>query len=108
MEDSDEDIEGQDLSHPPRTAVLWEKSFEQSIFVDLSEDESLHFSDLESSFPVRLTQSAGSEASLQLSGKGFSSSQIFSMCISVNLSLPKSIYIQTNKHDNERGEVNKD
>ncbi|XP_030219362.1 uncharacterized protein aknad1 isoform X2 [Gadus morhua] len=68
MEDSDEDIEGQDLSHPPRTAVLWEKSFEQSIFVDLSEDESLHFSDLESSFPVRLTQSAGSEASLQLSG----------------------------------------
>ena len=75
MEDSDEDIE--DSSQPPRTAVLWEKSFEQSIFVDLSEDESLHFSDLESSFPVRLTQeSASSDASLHLSGKGLSSSQI--------------------------------
>ena len=78
MEDSDEDIS----SHPPRTAVLWEKSFEQSIFVDLSEDESLHFSDLESSFPVRLTQeSAGSEASLHLSGKGPPSSRIIRVAL---------------------------
>ncbi|KAJ3594519.1 hypothetical protein NHX12_003826 [Muraenolepis orangiensis] len=70
MEDSDEDIEGRDSSHPPRTAVLWEKCIQQSIFVDLSEDESLHFSDLESSFLVHLSQaeSASSEASLHLSG----------------------------------------
>jgi len=69
MEDSDEDVE----AHPPRTAVLWEKCIEQSFIVDLSEDESLHFSDLEASFPVHLSQagSAASEASLHLSGTTF-------------------------------------
>lgn len=85
MEDSDEDVEAQDLSHPPRTAVLWEKCIEQSFIVDLSEDESLHFSDLEASFPVHLSQagSAASEASLHLSGTAFFvfSSQI--VCVSL-------------------------
>ncbi|XP_035803430.2 protein AKNAD1 isoform X2 [Amphiprion ocellaris] len=64
-EESDEDVQGDD-----KPTVLWEKHFEQSIFVDLSEDESLHFSDLESSLALRLsqTESAASEASIHLSG----------------------------------------
>ncbi|KAM3865951.1 uncharacterized protein aknad1 [Diretmus argenteus] len=69
-EESDDDVEGQDRSCPPHSAVLWEKCIQQSIFVDLSEDESLHFSDLERSFAVHLSQahSAPSEASIHLSG----------------------------------------
>ncbi|KAM9323156.1 uncharacterized protein aknad1 [Pholidichthys leucotaenia] len=59
-EESDED----------KPTVLWEKSFQHSIFVDLSEDESLHLSDLESSLALHLSQaeSAPSEASIHLSG----------------------------------------
>ncbi|XP_076001166.1 uncharacterized protein aknad1 [Genypterus blacodes] len=64
-EESDEDVEEQD-----GPAVLWEKCFQQSIFIDLSEDESLHLSDLESSFAVHLSQaeSAPSEASIHFTG----------------------------------------
>ncbi|XP_071392949.1 serine-rich adhesin for platelets-like [Centroberyx affinis] len=64
-EESDDDVAGRD-----RSAVLWEKCIQQSIFVDLSEDESLHLSDLESSFAVHLSQaeSTASEASIHLSG----------------------------------------
>lgn len=67
-EESDEDVEEQG-----GRAVLWEKCFQQSIFIDLSEDESLHLSDLESSFAVHLSQaeSAPSEASIHLSGKSY-------------------------------------
>ncbi|KAM4605286.1 uncharacterized protein aknad1 [Polymixia lowei] len=68
-EDSDDDVGGQDRSCLPHSAVLWEKSIQQSIFVDLSEDESLHFSDLESSFVVHLSQAESAcEASIHLSG----------------------------------------
>ncbi|XP_034744654.1 protein AKNAD1-like isoform X1 [Etheostoma cragini] len=64
-EESDEAVKGED-----KPTVLWEKSFQQSIFVDLSEDESLHLSDLESSLAFHLSQaeSAASEASIHLSG----------------------------------------
>lgn len=66
--DSEElsDVQGED-----RSVVLWEKCIQQSIFVDLSEDESLHLSDLESSIALHLSQaeSAASEASVHLSGK---------------------------------------
>ncbi|XP_030607063.1 uncharacterized protein aknad1 isoform X3 [Archocentrus centrarchus] len=64
-EESDEDAQGEE-----RPVVLWEKSIEQSFFVDLSEDESLHFSDLERSLALHLSQaeSAASEASIHLSG----------------------------------------
>ncbi|XP_028449305.1 AT-hook-containing transcription factor isoform X2 [Perca flavescens] len=64
-EESDEDVKGED-----KPTVLWEKSIQQSIFVDLSEDESLHLSDLESSLALHLSQaeSAASEASIHLSG----------------------------------------
>ncbi|XP_042353106.1 protein AKNAD1-like [Plectropomus leopardus] len=64
-EESDEDVQGED-----RPTVLWEKCIQQSIFVDLSEDESLHLSDLERSLVFRLSQaeSAASEASIHLTG----------------------------------------
>ncbi|XP_044074332.1 protein AKNAD1-like isoform X3 [Siniperca chuatsi] len=63
-EESDEDVQGED-----KPTVLWEKCIQQSIFVDLSEDESLHLSDLESSLALHLSQaeSAASEASIHLS-----------------------------------------
>ncbi|KAM6990251.1 uncharacterized protein aknad1 [Tautogolabrus adspersus] len=64
-DESDEDVKGED-----RPTVLWEKCIQQSIFVDLSEDESLHLSDLENSFAINLSkaESAASEASIHLSG----------------------------------------
>ncbi|XP_070701615.1 protein AKNAD1-like [Pempheris klunzingeri] len=64
-EESDEDVQEED-----KPTVLWEKCIQQSIFVDLSEDESLHLSDLESSLALHLSQaeSAASEASIHLSG----------------------------------------
>ncbi|TNN67815.1 Protein AKNAD1 [Liparis tanakae] len=64
-EESDEDAQVED-----EPAVLWEKCIRQSIFVDLSEDESLHLSDLENSLALRLSQaeSAASEPSIHLSG----------------------------------------
>ncbi|XP_073347788.1 uncharacterized protein [Pagrus major] len=67
-EDSDEDVQGED-----KPTVLWEKCIQQSIFVDLSEDESLHLSDFENSLALHLSQaeSAASEASIHLSGKSW-------------------------------------
>ncbi|XP_047444987.1 protein AKNAD1-like isoform X3 [Mugil cephalus] len=64
-EESDEDVQGED-----KPTVLWEKCIQQSIFVDLSEDESIHLSDLDSSLALHLSQveSAESEASIHLSG----------------------------------------
>ncbi|XP_058484604.1 uncharacterized protein LOC131459140 isoform X3 [Solea solea] len=52
------------------STVLWKKCIQQTIFVDLSEDESLHLSDLEGSLGLHLSQaeSAGSDASVHLSG----------------------------------------
>lgn len=73
-EESDEDLQGED-----KPTVLWEKCIQQSIFVDLSEDESLHLSDLESSLALHLSQaeSAASEASVHLSGKSWSHCRLF-------------------------------
>lgn len=72
--ESDEDVQGEE-----RSTVLWEKCFQQSIFVDLSEDESLHLSDLENSLALHLSQaeSAASEASIHLSGKCLSHQRLF-------------------------------
>lgn len=68
-EESDEDVQGEDLP-----TVLWERCIQQSIFVDLSEDESLHLSDLESSLALHLSEaeSAASESSIHLSGESWS------------------------------------
>lgn len=65
-ETSDEDVQEEN-----KPIVLWEKCIQQSIFVDLSEDESLHFSDLDGSLNLHLSQaeSAASESSIRLSGK---------------------------------------
>lgn len=65
-EESDEDVQGEN-----KPTVLWEKCIQQSIFVDLSEDESLHLSDLESSLVLHFSQeeSAASETSIHLSGE---------------------------------------
>lgn len=73
-EESDEDVQGQD-----KPTVLWEKCIQQSIFVDLSEDESLHLSDLESSLALHLSQaeSAASDTSIHLSGKSWSHHRSF-------------------------------
>ncbi|XP_062337972.1 uncharacterized protein LOC134036859 isoform X3 [Osmerus eperlanus] len=66
-EDSEESRDG---SSSPRSSVLWEKVIQHSVFLDLSEDDSVHLSDLESSFDVRLSRpdSALSETSVHLSG----------------------------------------
>ncbi|XP_019898487.3 uncharacterized protein LOC105021206 [Esox lucius] len=70
MEGETEDQKEDSEAFSPHAFVLWEKCIQQSIFVDLSEDESLHFSDLEGSFTVQLSQadSAASENSIHLSG----------------------------------------
>ncbi|KAJ8011601.1 hypothetical protein DPEC_G00059950 [Dallia pectoralis] len=69
-EEQKEDSEAHERAFTPHTFLLWEKCIQQSIFVDLSEDESLHFSDLEGSFTVQLSQadSAAMENSIHLSG----------------------------------------
>ncbi|XP_061695569.1 uncharacterized protein LOC133511014 [Syngnathoides biaculeatus] len=52
LEDSDEDVKEEH-----KTTLLWEKCIQQRIVVDLSEDESLHLSDLRaSSFALRPSQ----------------------------------------------------
>lgn len=41
-----------------RTLVLWEKQFQQTIFVDISDnDDSLHFSHLQSSITMHVSHS---------------------------------------------------
>lgn len=56
-----------------KPTVIWEKCIQQSIFVDLSEDESLHLSDLENSMALHLSQaeSGASETSIHLSGESW-------------------------------------
>ncbi|KAM4729069.1 uncharacterized protein aknad1 isoform 2-T2 [Anableps anableps] len=60
----------EDVQEEGKPTVLWERCIQQSILVELSEDESLHLSDLESSLALHLSQaeSAASEASIHLSG----------------------------------------
>lgn len=69
LEGSDDDAQGQS-----KECLLWEKCIQQSIFIDLSEDESLHLSDLERSLVLHVSQaeSAASIPSIHLSGKSWS------------------------------------
>lgn len=64
-EESDGDVQGEE-----KCTVLWEQCIQQSVIVDLSEDESLHLSDLETSLALHFSpaESAASEASIHLSG----------------------------------------
>ncbi|CAB1317132.1 unnamed protein product, partial [Coregonus sp. 'balchen'] len=67
-QDQEEDSEAQRRASSPQSSVLWEKCIRQSIFVDLSENESLHFSDLEGSFTnVELSVSDSGESSTESS-----------------------------------------
>ncbi|XP_043989833.1 uncharacterized protein LOC122841011 isoform X2 [Gambusia affinis] len=64
------DSEDEDVQEEDKPTVLWERCIQQSILVELSEDESIHLSDLESSLALHVSQaeSAASEASIHLSG----------------------------------------
>ncbi|XP_053738603.1 uncharacterized protein LOC128769197 isoform X2 [Synchiropus splendidus] len=59
-EESDEDHRGE-----CKTVVLWQKHFQQRIVFDLSDDESLHLSDLDRAVDLRISQSE-SEPSINL------------------------------------------
>lgn len=69
MEGSDDDAQGQS-----KHTVLWEKCIHQSIYVDLSENESLNLSDLERSLLLHVSQdqSAASVPSIHLTGRSSS------------------------------------
>lgn len=88
-EESDEDVQKED-----KPTVLWEKCIQQSIFVDLSEDESLHLSDLESSLALHLSQaeSAASDASIHLDGKSKSPCHSFFSPVLARCCLPSLSY----------------
>ncbi|KAJ8390471.1 hypothetical protein AAFF_G00104060 [Aldrovandia affinis] len=62
-EDSEERSE--DLDRP--SSVLWERVIRQSVFVDLSDDESLHFSDQHGAFNIRLSQDSAPETTFHFS-----------------------------------------
>lgn len=64
-----EDMDGEDEAQSTPSSVLWERYIEQSIFVDISDDDSLHFSDMQGAFTVQLSQGSGAHKSLQLTGK---------------------------------------
>ncbi|XP_077078463.1 uncharacterized protein aknad1 [Siphateles boraxobius] len=61
-----EDMDGEDDAHSRPSSVLWERHIEQSIFVDISDDDSLHFSDMQGAFTVHLSQDTGAPESPQL------------------------------------------
>lgn len=64
-----EDMDGEDDAHSRPSSVLWERHFEQSIIVDISDDDSLHFSDMQGAFTVHLSQDTGAHESPQLTGR---------------------------------------
>ncbi|XP_023820666.1 protein AKNAD1 isoform X3 [Oryzias latipes] len=68
--DRDSEESEEDVQEEGEASVLWERCFEQSIFVDLSEDESIHLSDLDNSLALHVSraESAPSENSIHLSG----------------------------------------
>ncbi|KAK2900554.1 hypothetical protein Q8A67_008669 [Cirrhinus molitorella] len=57
-----EDMDGEDDAHSRPSSVLWERHIEQSIFVDISDDDSLHFSDMQGAFTVHLSGSGVPES----------------------------------------------
>lgn len=67
------DVEGSDddTQDQSKHSLLWQKCIQQSIFVDLSEDESLNLSDLERPLVLHVSQaeSAASVPSIHLSGE---------------------------------------
>ncbi|XP_056912440.1 serine-rich adhesin for platelets-like isoform X3 [Takifugu flavidus] len=81
VEGSDDDAQGQS-----KHTVLWEKCIHQSIYVDLSENESLNLSDLERSLLLHVSQdeSAASVPSIHLTAEHADLSDATSSESSVN------------------------
>ncbi|XP_056600632.1 uncharacterized protein LOC130418476 isoform X3 [Triplophysa dalaica] len=80
------DADGEDDARSAPSSVLWEKRIEQSIFVDISDDDSLHFSDLQDAFTVHLSQGSGAPGSPQFTdvtekGSTESTESISSECV---------------------------
>lgn len=74
------DMEGEaEASDHNKPSVLWEKHIQQSIFIDLSEDESLHLSDLENSLAFHLSQaeSAATDDSIHFNGRSWMNVALF-------------------------------
>lgn len=72
MEEAPENIDEEAEADEERpSSVLWERCIQQSIFVDISDDDSLHFSDLQpGSFTICLNpDSEVSETSVKTSGR---------------------------------------
>ncbi|XP_053343170.1 uncharacterized protein LOC128513445 [Clarias gariepinus] len=68
-----------------RTLVLWEKQFQQTIFVDISDnDDSLHFSHLQSSITMHVSHSLAASSGLSGSSKFVEDSAKSSFYISSN------------------------
>ncbi|XP_048103336.1 uncharacterized protein LOC125297186 isoform X2 [Alosa alosa] len=70
MEGAPENLDDEAEADEERpSSILWERCIQQSIFVDISEDDSLHFSDLQpGSFNICLNQdSEVSESSIKIS-----------------------------------------
>ncbi|KAG7525890.1 hypothetical protein JOB18_033239 [Solea senegalensis] len=84
------------------STVLWKKCIQQTIFVDLSEDESLHLSDLEGSLGLHLSQaeSAGSDASVHLSGSAELSALDDTSSESRNVTSPNERVLEKNTRSN--------
>ena len=68
------DVEGEnsedksvDIESP--SSVLWERVIRQTILIDLSDDESLHFNNLRGTFNICQSQDSAPEASFHLSGE---------------------------------------
>ncbi|KAJ8357213.1 hypothetical protein SKAU_G00200070 [Synaphobranchus kaupii] len=64
-----EDSEDKSVDNERPSSVLWERVIRQTIFIELSDDESAHFSDLQGTFNISQSQSQDSapEASFHLS-----------------------------------------
>ncbi|XP_035277665.1 microtubule organization protein AKNA-like [Anguilla anguilla] len=64
-EGEDSEDKSVDIERP--SSVLWERVIRQTILIDLSDNESLHFNDLQGTFNICLSQDSAPEASFHLS-----------------------------------------
>ncbi|KAI1882908.1 hypothetical protein AGOR_G00239740 [Albula goreensis] len=65
VEQGNSQDQSEDVGQP--SSVVWERVIRQSIFIDLSDDESLHFSDLQGAFNLCVSQESAPEGSFHLS-----------------------------------------
>lgn len=67
VEGKDSEDKSVDIDRP--SSVLWQRVIRQTIRIDLSDDESLHFNDLQGTFDICRSQDSTLEASFHLSGE---------------------------------------